>query len=179
MLAGIALDRKLIARLDEPVFKFFPEYASLSTSAKERILLRHLLTMSSGIAWDENPPYTDPENSERRMSVAPHPSRYVFEQPLATESGKVWNYNGGSTVLLGAIVQKVTGKLLVDFAREVLFEPLGITDFDWVRMPNGAIAAASGLRLRSRDMAKFGQLMLSRGKWRGKQIVLQNGWKNP
>jgi CubicO group peptidase (beta-lactamase class C family) len=171
LLIGIALDHKLIASIDEPVFRFFPEYALLRTPAKDRILLRHLLTMSSGIAWDETRPYTDPENGERRMIDSPDPYRFVLEQPMAAEPGQMWNYSGGSPALLGAILQKVTGKSLVAFAREALFEPLGITDFEWVKMPYGEFAAASGLRLRSRDMAKIGQLMLSRGEWQGKRIV--------
>ena len=171
LLVGIAIDRNLIATIDEPVFKYFPEYASLRTPAKGRILLRHLLTMSSGIAWDEKRPYSDFQNSERRMTASADPYRFVLEQSMAAEPGQIWNYSGGSVALLGAILQKVTGKSLVAFAREALFEPLGIIDFEWVIMPFGEVAAASGLRLRSRDMAKIGQLMLARGKWQGKQIV--------
>jgi CubicO group peptidase (beta-lactamase class C family) len=171
LLVGIALDRGLITSIDEPVFKYFPEYASLRTPTKDRILLRHLLTMSSGVAWDEKRPYTDFQNSERRMSASVEPYRFVLQQPMAAEPGQMWNYSGGSVALLGAILQKVTGKSLADFAREALFEPLGISDFEWVIMTYGEIAAASGLRLRSRDMAKIGQLMLSGGEWQGKRIV--------
>jgi CubicO group peptidase (beta-lactamase class C family) len=171
LLVGIALDRKLIASIDQPVFKFFPEYASLRTPAKDLILIRHLLTMSSGIAWDEKWPYTDPRNSEFRMIYALDPYRFVLEQPMVEQPGKVWNYSGGSTALLGTILQKVTDYPLADFARVSLFEPMGISDFEWVKMPFGEIAAASGLRLRSRDMAKIGQLLLSRGEWQGQRIV--------
>jgi CubicO group peptidase (beta-lactamase class C family) len=172
LLVGIAIDRGLIRSVDEPVFTFFPEFASLRTSEKDRILVRHLLTMSSGIEWDERKrPYTDPENSEIKMIFAPDSYRYAFEQPMAAEPGKVWNYSGGSTTLLAAIVENVTGKPLFDFARESLFTPLGITDFEWRYMPNGQPAAASGLRLRPRDLAKVGQLFLNEGSWNGKQVV--------
>ncbi len=172
LLIGIALDRKLIASIDEPVLAFFPQYASLRTPAKERISLRHLLTMSSGIAWNENIPYTDPQNSELLMTRAPDPYRYVLEQPLVEEPGKVWNYNGGSTTLLAGILQRTSGKWVVKFARDELFTPLGITDLEWVQMPvSGEFAAASGLRLRPRDMAKLGQLVISQGTWKGKSIV--------
>jgi len=152
--------------------KFFPEFAALRTAAKDRILLRHLLTMTSGIAWNESRlSYSDPENSKLRMVAAPDPYQYVLEQPLTTEPGTKWNYSGGSTALLGAILQKVSQKPLAEFAREALFEPLGITEFEWIRMPSGEIAADSGLRLRPRDMAKLGQLVLSQGEWKGKRIV--------
>jgi CubicO group peptidase (beta-lactamase class C family) len=171
LLTGIALDYKLVADIDRPVFIFFPEYASARTPAKDRILLHHLLTMSSGFAWDENRPYTDPKNSEVLMNMMPEPYRYVLDQALTNEPGTKWNYSGGDVALLGAIIQKASGKRLAEFAREMLFDPLGITDFEWLDMPSGEVAAASGLRLRPRDMAKLGQLALDRGTWKGKQIV--------
>jgi CubicO group peptidase (beta-lactamase class C family) len=171
LLLGIALDRKLIASIDDPVFKFFPEYADLRRPEKDRILVRHLLTMSAGLAWNETIPYTNPANSEVRMVRSSAPYRYVLEQPLEEAPGVLFNYSGGATTLLGGIIQKVTGKPLDVFAREALFEPLGITDAQWRKMPNGEIAAASGLRLRSRDLAKLGQLILRDGQAQGRQVV--------
>jgi CubicO group peptidase (beta-lactamase class C family) len=172
LLIGIAIDHKLIANIDQSVFTFLPQYASLRTPAKERITLRHLLTMSSGIAWNQNMPYSDALNSERRLTDAPDPYRYVLEQPLMEEPGKVWNYSSGSTQLLAAVLQRTSGKWLVKFARDELFTPLGITDLEWAQMPgSGEFAAAYGLRLRPRDMAKLGQLVNSHGIWKGKPIV--------
>lgn len=172
LLIGIALERKLIASIDEPVFAYFPERAKLRTPAKDRILLRHLLSMSCGLAWDEDIPYSDPQNSESVMIRAADPYRYVLERPVARDPGQTWNYNGGATQLLGGVIQRVSKKWLTDFSREMLFEPLGITDFEWLRMPvSGEVAAESGLRLRPRDMAKLGQLMLAQGVWNGKTIV--------
>lgn len=171
LLIGIALDRKLIHSLDQPVFSFFPEYAQARTPAKDRILLHHLLTMSSGLAWDENRPYSDPENSEYLLNLMPYPYRYVLDQPVSAEPGIRWNYSGGDVALLGAIIQKTSQERLAEFAREKLFEPLGITDFEWLDMANGEAAAASGLRLRPRDMARLGQLMLTGGVWNGKTII--------
>lgn len=172
LLIGIALDRKLIANIDQTVFTFLPQYASLRTPAKERITLRHLLTMSSGIVWNENMPYSDALNSEHRMTDAPDPYRYVLERPLMEEPGKVWNYNGGSTSLLAAVLQRTSKKWIVKFARDELFKPLGITDLEWMQMPaSGEFAAAYGLRLRPRDMAKLGQLVISHGLWKGRPIV--------
>jgi CubicO group peptidase (beta-lactamase class C family) len=171
LLVGIAVDRKLIAGVDAPVLGFFPEYAELRTPEKERILVRHLLAMSAGLAWNENVPYTNPANSEIRMTFAAEPYRFVLEQPMDSVPGEVFNYSGGTTTLLGRIVEKASGKTLEAFAREALFEPLGIGDLEWVTMPNGGAAAASGLHLRPRDLAKLGQLMLARGQWQGRQVV--------
>ena len=84
----------------------------------------------------------------------------------------LWTYNGGATDLLGNIIERVSGKPLEAFPREVLFQPLGITDLEWKTYPtNGKIASSIGLRIRPRDAAKIGQLLLNRGAWRGKQIV--------
>lgn len=171
LLVGIALDRKLIASIDEPVFKFFPEHADLRTPEKDRILLRHLLTMSAGLAWNETIPYSNPTNSERRMTDAPNPYRYILARRLADPPGARFNYSGGATQLMAGILQKAAGKPLDEFAREALFAPLGIADVTWVKMPNGDVSAASGLRLTSRDLAKLGQLVLARGEWNGRRVV--------
>ena len=176
LLVGIALAEGKFPALDSPVFDSFPELAALRTPEKMHITFRHLLTMSSGLKWDESIPYSNPANSERRMIDSADPVRYVLEQPLAAPPGAVYNYNGGNTTLLAAVLAKTTGRRLDDYAREKLFGPLGIADFEWISMPaSGEPAAASGLRLRARDSAKLGQLLLTDGLWNGKQ-VLPKGW---
>jgi CubicO group peptidase (beta-lactamase class C family) len=176
LLVGIALGEGKFPALDSPVIDQFPEYASLRNADNARITFRQLLTMSSGLKWDESTPYSDPDNSELRMIMAADPIRYVLEQPVIAQPGSTYNYNGGNTTLLGAVVSKVTGKRLDDYAKEKLFGPLGITDFEWVNLPSsGQPAAASGLRLRPRDTAKLGQLMVADGVWNDTQI-LPPGW---
>jgi CubicO group peptidase (beta-lactamase class C family) len=172
LLVGIAIDRKLIAGADEPVVKFFPEYQALKTPGWDAITLRHLLTMSSGIKCDENLSWTDPANDEPHLGFEADPVRYVLAKPVAMPPDVFWTYNGGGTDLLGHIVELVSGKPLEAFAREALFAPLGITDLEWKTYPrNGKIAAAVGLRIRPRDAAKIGQLMLNHGAWGDRQVV--------
>jgi CubicO group peptidase (beta-lactamase class C family) len=172
LLVGIAFDRGLLTDLDAPAFSFFPEYEALRTPEKDRITLRHLLTMSSGLAWDETTvPFTDPSNTYSQMEVAPRADHYVLAQPLAARPGEVFNYNSGSAELLGLILRKVSGKRLDAFAKEALFDPLNITDWDWEGTAAFNLAAASGLRLRPRDLAKIGQLVLQHGAWNGRQVV--------
>jgi CubicO group peptidase (beta-lactamase class C family) len=172
LLVGITLAQQPLASLDQPIFDFFPAYADLRTPDKARITLRHLLTMSMGLDWDETrTPYTDPNNSARRMTSAVDPYRYVLSESVVTPPGAKYNYSSGATALLGAILHKVTGQRLDELARTVLFEPLGITEFDWVKLPNGEPEASAGLRLKPRDMAKIGQLVLAHGLWHGRQIV--------
>jgi CubicO group peptidase (beta-lactamase class C family) len=160
LLVGIAIDRKLIDGVDEPVFKFFPQHADLRTPAKDRILLRHLLTMSMGLDSDQQSrPFSDPENSESLMVRSPDPYRFVLSLPVEVAAGKLFRYSSGASELLGAVVRKVADQPIEDFARETLFEPLGIVDTTWITFPNSDIAlACGGLRLRPRDMAKLGQL---------------------
>ncbi|MBR1151619.1 serine hydrolase [Bradyrhizobium sp. JYMT SZCCT0428] len=172
LLVGIAIDRKLIASADEPVVKFYPEYASVKSPGWDQVTLRHLLTMSSGMQWDENRAWTDPKNDEPHLGSESDPIRYILSKPIAKPPDVAWTYNGGGTDLLGSILERVSGKPLEAFAREVLFQPLDITDVEWMTYAkNGKIASAAGLRIRPRDAAKLGQLVLNRGTWGGKQII--------
>jgi CubicO group peptidase (beta-lactamase class C family) len=172
LLVGIAIDRGFIKGIDEPVLSFFPEYADLRSPERDRITLRHLLTMSAGLEWHElDIPYTSESNSENRMDSAPDRYRFVLEQKVLIPPGQSWNYSSGSTELLGAVLKKATGQNLDELARKLLFEPLGISDVEWHRYPQGDPIAAGGLRLRARDLAKIGQLVLQRGAWNGAQVV--------
>ena len=171
LVVGVVRARGWLHDLEAPVFSFFPEYTDLCTAEKAAITVRHLLTMATGLAWNEELPYSNPENSERQMIEAADPLRYVLAQPLVRPPGHVYNYNGGATALLAAIVAKVSGDPIEVLTSRELFQPLGIADFDWVRYATGMANAASGLRLRPRDLAKIGQLVLGRGAWHSRQVV--------
>ena len=177
LLVGIAFDRGWLTDLDTPVLSFFPEYADLRTPEKDRITLRHLLSMTSGLDWPERAvSINNNTNILRQARIAPDPYRSVLERSVAALPGTVWNYNGGGVWLLGRILEKVSGLPLDQFAREALFEPLSINDWAWERFPNGDHPDASGgLQLRPRDLAKFGQLVLDDGVWQRRQIV-SAGW---
>jgi CubicO group peptidase (beta-lactamase class C family) len=176
LLVGIAIDRGLIGSVEDPIARYLPDYADLLTDGKAHITIRHLLSMTSGLAWNERVPYSSPYSTERLMAEAADPYRYVLERPLVTQPGAEWEYSGGSTMLLSRILQTATGKKLVDFAREALFEPLGISDFEWIALrANGETAAYGSLRMRPRDVAKIGQLVIDKGAWSGRQIV-SPGW---
>jgi CubicO group peptidase (beta-lactamase class C family) len=172
LLLGIAIDRGWVPGVDTPVLSLLPAYADLHSPEKDRITLRHLLTMSAGLQWDENIPYTNPANSEILMDYAPDPYRFVLTRPVETPPGALWNYSGGGAALISAVLHQATGKTEDVLAQELLFDPLGIHDVEWVRYPaNHEPAAASGLRMLPRSLIKLGQLVLNRGAWDGKQIV--------
>jgi CubicO group peptidase (beta-lactamase class C family) len=171
LVCGIAIDRRLIASVDEPIFSFFPELSDLRTPERDQIELIHVLTMSMGLKWVEATPETgDYDNDEARMHMARDPCRYVLGLPVTAPAGRDFFYNTGALALLSAIIRKATGHPLDEFARAALFEPLGITGFEWNRV-NGDSDAGGGLRLRPRDMAKIGQLVLADGRWNGRQVV--------
>jgi CubicO group peptidase (beta-lactamase class C family) len=167
---GIAIDRGLIRSVNEPIFSFFPELSDLRSPEKERIQLVHALTMTMGLKWVEAIPSNEDDNDEVRMHMASDPCRYVLGLPATTPPGQEYFYNTGALTLVSAIVRKATGRTLDEFARETLFQPLGITSVEWVRV-KGDSDAGGGLRLRPRDMAKIGQLVLAGGCWNDSQIV--------
>ena len=171
LLVGIAIDRELIKSVDDPILKFFPDYAALKTTGWDNVTLRHLLTMTSGIQWDQNRPWADPQNDERQLSIEADPFRYVLSKPITAPPDTVWNYNSGGTDLLGNVIERVSGKSLEAFARDALFAPLGISDWEWMKYRNEHVSSAAGLRLRPRDAAKIGQLVLNKGAWGGREIV--------
>ncbi|SEB24825.1 serine hydrolase [Variovorax sp. YR216] len=170
LAVGIAIDRGLIRSVNEPIFNFFPECADLRSPEKDRLQLVHALTMTLGLEWVEATPATGENNDESRMYRAGDPIRYVLGLTSTGPPGQAFFYNTGALALVSAIVRKATGRPLDAFAREVLFEPLGITDVQWRRV-RGDTDAGGGLRLRPRDMAKIGQLVLAGGRWNDRQIV--------
>jgi CubicO group peptidase (beta-lactamase class C family) len=167
---GIALDRGLIRSVNEPIFSFFPELSDLRSPEKDRLLVMHALTMSMGLRWVEATPDHNYDNDEVRMNFAPDPCRYVLALPVTAPAGQEFFYNTGALRLVSAIVRKATGRPLDEFARETLFEPMGITKAEWARV-RGDADAGGGLRLRPRDMAKIGQLVLAGGLWNDRRIV--------
>lgn len=170
-LVGIAHSEGKIPSLDQPIVEWFPEYPELNTPDRRRVTLAHVLSMTSGFEWNENVPYNDPRNDEIRMTRDSQPLRYALSRSFAVDPGSDFNYNGGLTQVMAAVLVRATKTSLQDYARTKLFEPLGITDVEWLGDLAGMPAAASGLRLRARDLAKFGSLYLHGGKWNGKQII--------
>jgi CubicO group peptidase (beta-lactamase class C family) len=167
---GIAIDRGLIGSVNEPIFDSFPELSDLRSSEKDGIQLLHVLTMSTGLKWVEVTPSNEGDNDEERMHMAPDPCRYVLGLAATTPPGQDFFYNTGALTLLSAIIHKATGRPLDEFARATLFEPMGITGVEWIGV-KGDTDAGGGLRLRPRDMAKIGQLILAGGRWNDRQVV--------
>jgi CubicO group peptidase (beta-lactamase class C family) len=172
LLVGVAVESGAIKSLDTPVLDYFPEYADLQTPDRRRVTLRHLLTMTSGLHWDEDTyTYADPRNSEIAMDRAADPYRYVLSQPFDAEPGQRFKYSGGDVAVMAAVLARATKTPLDAYAEAKLFKPLGITNLAWHRDARGVPYAASGLRLTPREMATIGQLVLAKGRWNGRQVL--------
>ena len=165
-LIGIALDKGYIPRIDQPVVDFFPGYTFANLDGqKQSLTLEHVLTMRSGLDWDEG----DPIYQEMRQSQ--DWVQYVLDKPMGSPPGSQFNYNSGGSHLLSAILQQATGMNPRDFAEQYLFQPLGISDAAWEANAAGIPVGGWGLQLAPREMAKLGYLYLRNGLWEGKQIV--------
>jgi CubicO group peptidase (beta-lactamase class C family) len=172
LLVGIAVQDGAIKSLDTPVLDYFPEYADLQTPERKRVTLRHLLTMTSGLHWDEDTyTYADPRNSEIAMDRASDPYRYVLSQPFDAAPGEKWKYSGGDVAVMAAVLARATKTPIDAYAEARLFKPLGIAKTEWLKDGKGTPYAASGLRMTPRDMAKIGRLVLASGRWNGRQVV--------
>ncbi len=180
VLLGIAIDKGFISGVDEKLFSFFPEFSDLINEEKNEISLYHALTMTSGYPWDDSTyPISDSRNDENQLYVHSNPLRFVLERDLSASPGTSFQYNSGTTVLLGEIIKRRSDMSLSEFAENYLFTPLGISTYHLSHCMNAnTIAfAGGGLYLRPRDMAKIGSLFLQEGMWNNEQII-SSGWIN-
>lgn len=173
LLYGIALHQGKVPAPEAPLFSMFPEYADIAEKdGRSRLTIHHALTMTMGTDWDETSlPYVDPRNAETAMDNASDRYRYILERPVVDTPGAHWRYCGGATALLARMIAKGSGKSLHDFAREALFDPLGMGPTEWAAGPDGEPYAASGARMSVRDLSRIGTLMLHGGEHDGHSIV--------
>lgn len=164
-LAGIAIDRGLIADVNQPLSLFFPDYwpKVQNRLAKKGITLAHLLTMTSGLN-------AVPVRVHAMMRSSDW-YRFALNLELIRKPGRQFAYSSPAAVLVGGVVARAAGEPLPAFARKHLFAPLGITDYCLSLTPGGQLATHSGIFMRPRDMLKFGQLYLDRGLWQGRRII--------
>lgn len=174
-LVGIAISEGVISNTHANALTLFPEYSEQMSPDKSKLTLHHILTMTSGLDWFEPSDYTNQGNDEIRMDASKDPVAFTLGRSFSNLPGEIFQYNGGLPTLLGYILEKGYGKNGVEIAREKLFTPLGIKEFDWHSNSSGLLAYASGLRLTPRDIAKIGSLYLNDGMWRG-QRILQSDW---
>lgn len=169
-LIGIAIDQGKLEGIDRKVVDFFPgKTFSAPDPRKAEMTIEDLLTMTSGLDWNE-------ENSSfGALYRSSDWSKWVLDLPMAAEPGQAFSYCSGCSHVLSVILQEATGENPRDFADQYLFQPLGITDYEWETDPDGTPIGGWGLSLTPRDMARLGALYLNEGTWGGVQII-SPGW---
>jgi CubicO group peptidase (beta-lactamase class C family) len=174
-LVGIMVKDGLLDRLDHPMLDFFPDLRVANVDDRKKgITVQNLLDMTSGLDWKQG--------FEGEEEITPHEmyrrsnwTQFILDRPMAHAPGEIFYYNNGNPDLVSAIITRLTGRLAEDYAREKLFEPLGIKNWHWEREPEGLTIGDGMLAMLPRDMAKIGYLYLRHGQWEGKQF-LPPGW---
>ncbi|GAA4828352.1 hypothetical protein GCM10023310_01390 [Paenibacillus vulneris] len=162
-LIGMAVDQGTL-REDQTLQELVPEMPL--DPLKSKITIGQLLSMTSGIDWDNRQ-----ERSSYEMDHSPDWGRYILERPMAAKPGTMFRYSNGNAHLLSVLAQKSTGIPLSVLAKINIFDPMGITNVSWGQDPQGNLIGAWGLHMTCRDMAKFGLMYLHHGRWENYQIV--------
>ena len=163
-LIGIAIDQGIIGSVDDTVVSYFPNTTFDNASPeKQSVTIRHVLTMTSGFDYGEDPTLAPPVAG----SIATH----VLNSPVTREPGTSWVYDSQAPSILTRIIEIQSNMSFTDFANESLFDPLGIQEIAWGTDDSGLAYGGFGLYLTSREMAKLGQLFLQEGQWNGEQII--------
>ena len=157
---GLAINEGFLS-LDDKLISFFPDDLPVSPSENlKKVTIYNLLTMNCG--HDSEPSRKQDGDTWVKTFLA---------WPVEHEPGTYYCYNSMGTYMLSAIVQKVTGQKVVDYLQSRLFDPLGIDAPHWDESPQGINCGGWGLYLKTEDLAKMGQLLLQKGKWKGKQVL--------
>jgi CubicO group peptidase (beta-lactamase class C family) len=175
LLYGIALSECKVPTLDTLLVEAFTDYPELARDEKKRLIkISHVLTMTMGLEWNEDLPYSDPRNNGLAMERSSDRCRYFLTRAVVTNPGEKWQYCSGASEVLGRLIAKGTGTSLLEYARKKLFRPLGIERIEWAKGGHAEVAASWGLRMRALDLARVGELVLQSGKWNGATVVPEN-----
>lgn len=176
-LTGIAIDKGFIKSKNETVLSYFPEYTFENISdAKKKITIENLLTNQSGLDCDVSNP--ESVGNETTMNNSDDWVKFTLDLPMSDSAGGKGMYCSGNPITLGRIIEKATKQTVPKFAKQNLFDPLGIKKYVWNFKTNkSSVETFCQVYLTSRDMAKFGLLYLDKGNWKGKQIISKE-WVN-
>jgi CubicO group peptidase (beta-lactamase class C family) len=171
ILIGIAIDEGYIESVDQKIIDFIPEYDRDGKHFNQDVTIKHLLTMSSGMDWHEN--YYNPFGVTAEAYFTKDLEELMYSINFTDKPGEKWRYLSGNTQLMGIIVARATGKSLSEYASEKLWIPMGATDeAEWMLDDNDGVEKAyCCFNSNALDFARFGQLYLDHGKWKGKQLV--------
>ncbi|SDJ36647.1 serine hydrolase domain-containing protein [Chryseobacterium jejuense] len=174
-LMGIAIKENHIKNEEQNLKTFYPiEQFKNYSPKKDSVTIKSLLTMSSG--FDGNDEDSESPGNEENMYPTENWVKFALDVPMTDNTiGKKWNYFTAGVVITGDILDKNVPKGLENYADKKLFQPLGITNYQWQFTPQHKPSLAGGLKMRALDFAKFGQLYKNNGVWNGK-TVLDKTW---
>lgn len=169
-LIGIAIDEGLIPSIDEPMTTYFPEWIG---TPKEAITLRHVLHMESGLDFEEDYDPANAADSDIIQMIATQRDQlaYAAGLPVEVPPGTQFDYSSGDTLLLSGVLEQATGMSAGAYARQKLFDPIGMGAVDWWQDAEGHTLTFCCVDATARDFARFGQLYLDGGQWGGQQVV--------
>ena len=171
-LIGIAIGRGELPGVDAPLLPLLADYDTSHTDERlASATLEDLLTMRLGIEWHEQDRPIGPENTTLQLEFSDDWVEFTLAQPMDAVPGERFVYNSGASHLMSALMRTASGRTVDLYAEELLFGPLGITDYHWKREPAGLPDTEGGLYLEAEDLARFGQLYLDGGSWNGARIV--------
>lgn len=169
---GICLDKGFLEGLETPATNYFSEYQNLFTPEWDKITIKNLLTMTSGIKWTQSGTRkTDDIDSEKEMEKSESPIEFILSQPIESPTNSKFVYNSGNTVLLGKIVEEVSNMNFENFVNKYLFTPLGIEKYRWWDTVDNIYWTHAGLSMKPIDMCKIGQMLLNNGTYKSKPIL--------
>jgi CubicO group peptidase (beta-lactamase class C family) len=163
-LVGIAIDRRLIPSVREPIATYFPSLGGARDAARRAITIEHLLTMRTGLDSTSGRGYGAWVTSKNWVD-------YVLARPMVAQPGESMDYSTGNTHLLSAILTRVTKRSTWRFANDVLARPLGFTLPPWPTDPQGIYFGGNDMLMTPRQLLSFGELYLNGGRTRGRQVV--------
>ena len=169
LLVGIAIGQGYIRAVTDTVGEYLPETRNAAIGA---VSLADILTMRSGLAADDDVP-TSPGNEDKLMAAS-NPIAFLEGVPRARPPGSVYVYNSLTAYVAGLVVARAVDDNEANFARKTLFEPLGINQFAWTSDPLGNTRGQGNLSMTTRDLSRIGQMVLDRGRWKGRPIVSED-----
>ncbi|MCC8073071.1 MAG: beta-lactamase family protein [Clostridiales bacterium] len=161
---GIATDKGYIDSTDTLISEYFPEILSSQSDYKKQITIWNLLTHTSGFDYTDDSSWYEWRASENWVE-------YILESAVTAEPGTTFRYSTGNTHLLSAILQQATDTTLYEFAKEYLFDKVGMDSVTCETDSQGISDGGNGFSMNIYDMLKFGQLYLNNGVWQGEQII--------
>jgi len=172
-IVGIAVDKGYLDE-NEPIFDYLPGHQQYKKGGKENITIEHLLTMTTGLAWDEwGAAHGTSANDIDRIYIEcqKDPLACILEKELIDTPGEKFTYSGGNMIILGEVLKNAVGTDIKDFSEQHLFKPLGIDPVIWYRFENGVFACDGSIMLTPRNMLKIGVTFLDEGLWDGQRII--------